>query len=889
MGIGVKWITPVEVTPSTPNAWVDVDVSSYIPEGSTGVMLHCVNNSGNDYSFGLRKNGSTDYTYSTVAKSSHFWAAIGVDSSRIFEAYVGSTTGIDIYLVGYFQAESVFFTNAINKSPSQLGYWVDINISSDTGDDTAIGAIFLLLSSLPTSYGLRKNGSTDNRYSSMGFAGFVVGVDSSEICEGYKESILTNFMLVGYIKDYCVLNTNATNVSLSIINSWVDLPSSLPSGAMGGFIEVHPTSTSYTYGLRKDGSSENIIYCPYHPMGMVECNPSGIIEGRISSTDIDFFLIGYSKPPHSIDKYDSIQITETIIALLPILSVYIFDSTSPSDIITTNLTFSISLFDSSSLSDQLTLEIITGNYFVDTSDSTSLTETLILSLSNNISLHDSTTITELTTTHIPTYLFSTYDTISTTELTVAFLPFTSISVFDSSSILELTSTFLPFLSTYTYDATTTEDSPSLLLPTYSISIFDVASTVDSPSLLLPFTSLSVFDSLTTSDLPSFLLPSMSIDTYDSTTTLDLPTLQLPTYFISLFDSTTTSEHISFTLILTHYIATYDQTLTTDFPSLFLPYNALSTYDSTTITETTTTSQTFYTTVHDATTTSDFPLLSLPLTINLLDTISTTDLPSTSTLLSLSLFDETFLSDVPTITTPFLNLTTHDTLLTTDFSTLSLTPYLLFSSDNITTTEHLLTAIRITTTIYTFSRIFLSDVPTPLIVVRQLFPYATDVAYLHSTPIVSIFDSTQPSTTHDTLLVAEQVSLALFTGSYHITTHDTLTTLDLPTTILYSRLLPSTTYDSLTISEHSSLLLRQWKLFISTTDVIKTSDLTPVSRKALLKEMSFSLLKPCTTSKLLKPTTHSKLSKPNAYSSFSKPYVHTKLNTPYVRFRLNKEF
>ncbi|GAI97155.1 unnamed protein product, partial [marine sediment metagenome] len=73
-------ITPVDVSPSTSGEWVDVDISAHAPSGATGAILHIVNTGEvfDDFSIGLRKNGSTDDRTNWILHASHFWAMIGV-------------------------------------------------------------------------------------------------------------------------------------------------------------------------------------------------------------------------------------------------------------------------------------------------------------------------------------------------------------------------------------------------------------------------------------------------------------------------------------------------------------------------------------------------------------------------------------------------------------------------------------------------------------------------------------------------------------------------------------------------------------------------------------------------------------------------------------------
>jgi hypothetical protein len=279
----------VEVTPSTANSWTDVDVSSYIPSGATGVILHYECASTN--AFGLRKNGSTDNRTNTFYSNQHTWAAIGIDGNRVFEAYVGSTTDISIYLVGYTTSGVTFLTNGIDKSLSSTASWTDIDCSDNAPN--AIGLIFEQLDSLYYAFGLRKNGSTDTIIKYEFYHSFhIIGCDVSQICEGYIQNTSVDFYLVGYITDGAVFNTNATDISLSKADIYIDIE--LPNNSVMGIIEI--AGAGYPYNLRKNGSDDNIYrQSRLHCLGIVACDGDYLIEGRIAvNTNTDFYLVGYA-------------------------------------------------------------------------------------------------------------------------------------------------------------------------------------------------------------------------------------------------------------------------------------------------------------------------------------------------------------------------------------------------------------------------------------------------------------------------------------------------------------------------------------------------------------------------------------------------------------------
>ncbi len=286
-------INIVEITPGTASAWVTVDVSSYVPAGATGVVLHIVNTSGNDYNVGFQKNGSNDNRTNTITSYSHFWASIGIDADRKLQLYVTNKAYIDIYLTAYYGSEAFFFSNAIDKSLSSTYEWIDIDISSNTGEDTAIGAIFEVIGS-NYKYGFRKKGSEDDRCSKSYHSAAIIGVDNSEVCQGYIVNTNTDFFLVGYVKSGAVFNTNAANISLSTTGAWTDL-TALPSGGKFGFIETVDFSGDLNnFGLRENDSGEDITKECKHTFGIIKADVNRIIEGYIAISSTDFFLVGYA-------------------------------------------------------------------------------------------------------------------------------------------------------------------------------------------------------------------------------------------------------------------------------------------------------------------------------------------------------------------------------------------------------------------------------------------------------------------------------------------------------------------------------------------------------------------------------------------------------------------
>ena len=196
----------VDVSPSGTNAWVDVNVSTWVPAGATGVIVQAYNESSSDLQYGVRQNGSTDTWMQglTLQEDTASYFMVGVDSSRIFEVWQNNSV-IITYLVGYTTSGVTFFPNAIDKSLSSTGTWQDVNISADT-TDTAIGAILIMRSTTTASdsYAVRKKGSSDNRYKDLRAnvsTGIMIGIDSSEIFQlKIQNTAIDTYLMVGLIR-----------------------------------------------------------------------------------------------------------------------------------------------------------------------------------------------------------------------------------------------------------------------------------------------------------------------------------------------------------------------------------------------------------------------------------------------------------------------------------------------------------------------------------------------------------------------------------------------------------------------------------------------------------------------------------------------------------------
>lgn len=282
-------------------SYIDVNASALVaglPTNATGVSVVAINgDSGAGHNLYWRKNGSSDNRIDGITSSGRINACVGLDANFLFEVYRDSAY-ITFYITGYF-INVAFNTNAINKSTETTGSWVDV----DSGQATAIGLIFDYVSPSFYNFGLRCNGSTDNRintvYDNNGGT-FIIGA-SSGVCEQYISNTALDLYLVGYITSGFVFNTNATDISLASTAEYLDI-TALSALASANIIELVSATSGYSYTLRKNGSSSTTLYYKLykHAICIVGADTSGISEGKISNTGLDFYGVGYVLPVGSL-------------------------------------------------------------------------------------------------------------------------------------------------------------------------------------------------------------------------------------------------------------------------------------------------------------------------------------------------------------------------------------------------------------------------------------------------------------------------------------------------------------------------------------------------------------------------------------------------------------
>lgn len=309
--------TPVTITEITPGStgWQTVDLTTYFGSDAgnvAGVILEFENNnSGSSYANGARKYGSTDTHTLVQTNNSHSFVWCGVDSSDRIEINVGSTSLINVYLHAYYlNSEAVFLTNWTDKSISATATWTDIDISSDSGSDTATAAIFLMKNTSTTGRyygGFRDNGSsvttaaygTLNRTATPYGVYIVIGL-TSEVCEHIIENAAIDCYLVGYLKSGFTKD-DYTDKSTATTGSYqdVDVSSGAPSGATSAYFFIDSTSPlqSYSWAIREKGSSRDIYLSGVFIGGTAwtKIDANKLAEQKIINNAMDLYLTGWGE------------------------------------------------------------------------------------------------------------------------------------------------------------------------------------------------------------------------------------------------------------------------------------------------------------------------------------------------------------------------------------------------------------------------------------------------------------------------------------------------------------------------------------------------------------------------------------------------------------------
>ena len=298
-------ITPVsrvDIATGSDESWSDVDVTAHVGGDAgdvAGVLVEIRGYDTDTDTYGVRNNGSTDTeTVFHTSGSSHTFFWVGVDSNDIFEVYLQDVSAMNLYLLAYVtNDEAGFFTNRVDVSLGSTGSWTDVDISSDTGADTALVA-FLQVQCAGATAAARENGSTDNRLNSGRDHSQMISVDENEIMELYISNTACDQYVMGYLTDNVTTFTNMKDYTTGTTGSYedVDLSSDVPAGSVGAFFQMFMTGY-INWNVRENGSSDDVYTDTSggQAYAWTEIDGSAVAEQKIETTSADLYLMGYSE------------------------------------------------------------------------------------------------------------------------------------------------------------------------------------------------------------------------------------------------------------------------------------------------------------------------------------------------------------------------------------------------------------------------------------------------------------------------------------------------------------------------------------------------------------------------------------------------------------------
>lgn len=217
--------------------WKTMDLSEWVPSGSTGVLLRIDCTTSTNRQIGVRKTGSVDDRYDSQRYETDTFAMIGIDGSQQMDIWSGisdaiQSSSINIYLQGYTDAGVTFHTNGQDISIATYDQWVTLDLSAECPNGTA--AIIEMQTDSCDLWGIRPYASTDGslRKDADGHGFAIVGLDSQQRCSGWAGHESHDWWVVGYFTEGIVTYPTLIDKTPSTTDSWqvIDISNDIEEG-----------------------------------------------------------------------------------------------------------------------------------------------------------------------------------------------------------------------------------------------------------------------------------------------------------------------------------------------------------------------------------------------------------------------------------------------------------------------------------------------------------------------------------------------------------------------------------------------------------------------------------------------------------------------------------
>ncbi|MCI0791889.1 MAG: hypothetical protein J4O03_00360 [Chloroflexi bacterium] len=274
---GFFWFTNAfDISLSTTSLWQDIDLSSYVPVGTSGAIVESVNTSSiNNLSGVVRgKEDTRDYmsnpVFEAMTNKVHRWQIVKVDGNRLIQGWI-EHGDVDFKLRGYtIGSDPSYFANPPDITPATKAQWETVDVSAHVDAD-ADGVILFVDSTDGglRKYAIREVGSTflaagldDHEIGRYSSTMYLVGINAANKFEAWLEEVLTvKIYLVGQTKDSVVYNLEDVAVADPVTGSWQELDANtynVPIEANGLFLRAGAlTAVNKKLGFRHGDSTDD--------------------------------------------------------------------------------------------------------------------------------------------------------------------------------------------------------------------------------------------------------------------------------------------------------------------------------------------------------------------------------------------------------------------------------------------------------------------------------------------------------------------------------------------------------------------------------------------------------------------------------------------------------
>ena len=314
---GFFWFTnapDISLATAAPS-WQDIDLSAYVPTGTSGAVVEIINTgvAGTQSGVVRGKEDTRDYMsdpdFEEIEDETHRWQIVKVDSNRIVQGYIEHTQ-VDFKLRGYsLGSDPSFFSIPPDITPATGNQWTTIDVSANVDAD-ADGVILFLDSvhSVKREYAIRESGSsfntTNRELEAYGNTMYLVGINALDQFDAFIEDIShIKVYLVGQTKGSVVYNLEDVAVADPVTGDFQPLDAddySIPVAANGLFFRIENRDFVNKMASIRRGDSTDAwtpgVGDDTHLMAGTGISADNLWDEYVEGTTLDFYIAAYTIP-----------------------------------------------------------------------------------------------------------------------------------------------------------------------------------------------------------------------------------------------------------------------------------------------------------------------------------------------------------------------------------------------------------------------------------------------------------------------------------------------------------------------------------------------------------------------------------------------------------------